>query len=187
MLNTVSPIYDNSYVGLWLFQIMGQEHDRLWDLVESLKLQAFPQSVTWAIHLWERRYGLTPDDALSIEERRRRLLQMQSTTIYFTPESLRKYIEKITGCEVTIDEHEAPFTFRVNVIEDSSHPSFDLAYLRKCLNKIKQSHMSYRIGQGYSGNVQITTQAECIVQEKHICGMYACGALPSVDPLAVMG
>lgn len=53
MIDTVSPIYEESYVGCWMYEIMGREYDKLWDIIKSLPSQLFPESVTWAIELWD--------------------------------------------------------------------------------------------------------------------------------------
>lgn len=37
--------YDNSYVGKWLYQVMGMEMDDAVELIQSLPYQAFPEKI----------------------------------------------------------------------------------------------------------------------------------------------
>ena len=32
-------IYDNSYVGLWIFEALGREYDRTWEIIETMPAQ----------------------------------------------------------------------------------------------------------------------------------------------------
>ena len=72
MLEQVSPIYENSYIGLWMLEVIGREYENLWELVRTLPAQLFPETADWGLELWEKRYGL--DGAgLTLEERRAQL------------------------------------------------------------------------------------------------------------------
>ena len=54
MLSYVSTgFYDKSYVGKWLFQVMGLEYDDARKLVEELALQMFPETATWGLKYHE--------------------------------------------------------------------------------------------------------------------------------------
>ena len=75
MLSRITRIYDKSYVGKWIFEVMGAEIDLMWDRIEELKLQASPGSATWGIQYWEQRYGIPPDPSLTLEERRKRIIE----------------------------------------------------------------------------------------------------------------
>ena len=47
MLARVSPIYERSYVGKWLYQVMGLEMEDARRLFDELRQQAFPETATW--------------------------------------------------------------------------------------------------------------------------------------------
>ena len=81
MIDTVSPIYENSYVGSWLFEDIGREWDRLWKIIDEMPDQLFPQTVTWLITITNTRreavslsvYDQTPiarnaDISVTVEE-----------------------------------------------------------------------------------------------------------------------
>lgn len=58
MLSRISPIYDRSYVGKWIFEVMGADMDDVRLRFEELRAQAFPETATWGLFYWEQRYGL---------------------------------------------------------------------------------------------------------------------------------
>ena len=70
MMSRVSPIYGDSYVGKWIFQVMGIEIDEARRIIGSLRDQCFLDRTTWGIRFWEQRYGIEPDESLSLEDRR---------------------------------------------------------------------------------------------------------------------
>ena len=50
MLSYVTPgFYDKSYVGKWMFQVMGLEYDKALKLAEELPEQFFPETATWGL------------------------------------------------------------------------------------------------------------------------------------------
>ena len=62
--------YDNSYVGKWLFQVMGLEYDDARKILEELPRQFFPETATWGMMYHEIKWGLPVREHLSYEERR---------------------------------------------------------------------------------------------------------------------
>ena len=75
MLSRISPIYDRSYVGKWIFEVMGADMGDVRLRFEELRAQAFPETATWGLMYWEQRYGLPVGSGLAdIEARRRRVL-----------------------------------------------------------------------------------------------------------------
>ena len=76
MLSYVSNgFYDDSYVGKWIYQVMGARVDFLAEKVETLPYQAFVATATWGLRYWEILVGLPIREDLSDEERRRRILE----------------------------------------------------------------------------------------------------------------
>lgn len=143
MLNRVSPIYDNSYVGLWMFEAIGKEYDALWDIVNSLPDQLFPESVTWAIELWEQRYGITPSSAQTLEDRRKAIIAARSIPSPFLPSTLEKYINNLTGREARVTDYVRDFTFGIEIVNSDGMLGSDLKEITAYINRHKPSHMSY--------------------------------------------
>lgn len=145
MLGRVSPIYDESYVGLWLFEAIGREYDKLWEIANTLPDQLFPESVTWGIELWERRYGITPIAGQTLEERRQKVLAMRSTPHPFNHQTVESYIRLLTGREAEIVDYVRDFTFGVYISSAEGMRETVLNDIISYLNRHKPSHMSYEL------------------------------------------
>ena len=100
MLERVSPIYENSYVGKWLFEVMGIEMAEARALIESLKNQCFPATATWGLRYWEERYGISPDEKRDIKERRAAVIARQTRAEALSPAALEDILESLTGRNV---------------------------------------------------------------------------------------
>lgn len=68
MLSYVTPgFYDKSYVGKWMFQVMGLEYDKALKLAEELPEQFFPETATWGLCWHEIKWGLPVQENLSYQ------------------------------------------------------------------------------------------------------------------------
>ena len=145
MLDMVnSGWYDKSYVGKWLFQVMGTEIDTLKTIFDELRHQAFVESATWALDYWEEKYGLTRNSSLSVEERRSRIKEMYQLKYSMNPERIRQLAETVCEKKVEITEH-APYTFVLKVIIAGSDSDFTEDRQRKKIGQIKPAHLAYEI------------------------------------------
>ena len=142
MISRVSPIYDNSYVGLWMFQAIGIEYDKLWNVVNTLTEQLFPESATWAIALWEDRYGITPDPLQTIEKRREAIIEAR-TKHRLGSNQIINYLEENSGGKAEIVDYDGDFTFAVKIENKGRLSAIDLIEAIKFINKNKPSHLSY--------------------------------------------
>lgn len=143
MLRRVSPIYDNSYVGLWMFEAIGREYDKLWEIVDTLPDQMFPETTTWAIELWEKRYGIIPAPGLSLEERRRNLASRRVSPRPFIPALLEWYILTQTGRTSEVADNIRAYTFGVYITSDGGLNNVETSQIRTYINRNKPSHLSY--------------------------------------------
>ena len=72
MLSYVSQgFYDSSYVGKWLYQVMGMEYDVVRKIIEELPYQMFPETATWGLMYHELKWQLPVRENLSYEDRRK--------------------------------------------------------------------------------------------------------------------
>ena len=183
MLGRVSPIYNNSYVGLWIFEAIGREYDGMWDIVNSLPDQLFPQSVTWAIELWEHRYGITPSSAQTLEERRQAIIAARSIPAPFLPSTLERYIYNLTGRETRVTDHVSDFTFGIEVVNSEGMRGSDLKEIMAYINRNKPSHMSYDLL--FQSEAQITIGIETGYWKfpYHMTGMAKAGQLPEASTI----
>lgn len=71
--------YDKSYVGKWIYEVMGRELDLATMHIEELPYQMFIDTATWGLKYHEIKYGLPVREDLSYEERRRLLREKKNT------------------------------------------------------------------------------------------------------------
>lgn len=142
MMSRISPIYGKSYVGKWLFQVMGIEWDNARLRFEELREQAFPETTTWAIEYWEERYAITPKPGSTLEERRRNLIAKRGIRSPMNPARVEAIISSMTGKTVECTENVAPYTFSVS-IEGAQAGEIDLEEVYKRLYQIKPSHQTF--------------------------------------------
>lgn len=153
MLSYVSDgFYDKSYVGKWLFQVMGLEYDAAQEIVEDLPAQFYPETATWGLMYHEIKWGLPVRLKLSYEERRRLIYEKRDYRASMTPYRMEKYLEDATGFEVHIaDVHDLgkygfnphhPNVFKVYFIGEGT---LDAKMVFEKLNRLKQSHTTYKV------------------------------------------
>ena len=138
MMSRISPIYDRSYVGKWIFQVMGLDMDDVRLCFEELRLQAFPETATWGLTYWEQRYGITPSSTQTLEERRRAVLSKRHSREPMNPAKIEHIIQTMTGMSAKVTENVADYTFAVEIFSDGSPIDFDAVFSK--LKRIKPSH-----------------------------------------------
>ena len=143
MVRHVSPIYENSYVGLWIFEAISREYEDAWALIHTLPEQIFPDTATWAIELWEKRYFLEPDDSLPIEERRKRIMIRRSVPRPMNPQTLIAMLFNITNRIAEYQEHAGPYTFGVYLNSTDGGLQVDFDAIQALIRKHKQAHKSF--------------------------------------------
>lgn len=153
MLSYVSDgFYDESYVGKWLFEVMGTEYDAALKAVLELPAQFFPETATWGLMYHEIKWGLPVRENLPYEERRRLIYQKRDYRAPMTPYHMERYLEEATGFEVHIADINDPGIYGFT----APHPNIFKAYflgedtldsklVHKILDGLKQSHTSYTV------------------------------------------
>lgn len=151
MLGYVTPgFYDNSYVGKWLYQVIGLEYDDAKTLAEELQYQMFPETATWGLMYHEIKWGLPVRPNLSYEERRQLIYQKRDYKAPMTPYRMETYLKNATGFDVFVaDCHDSGiYNFQ------PTHPNIFKAFFtgegtldskaaHNMLAKLKQSHTTY--------------------------------------------
>lgn len=151
MLSYVSQgFYDTSYVGKWLYQVMGLAYDEARRLVEELPYQMFPETATWGLRYHEIKWQLPVREGLSYKERRKLIYQKRDTRAPMTPYAMERYLSNITDFEVHIsDIHDRgtygfvpihPNLFQVTFVGEGT---LEADRIFGALRKIKQSHTDF--------------------------------------------
>ena len=108
--------YDTSYIGKWIYQVMGLEYDEAKRIVEELPLQFFPETATWGLKYHEIKWQLPIRENLSYEERRRFIYQKRDAKAPMTPCHMEQYLTRQQDFRVRVkDCHD-------NDGEDMGHP-----------------------------------------------------------------
>ena len=143
MMQTITGngFYDRSYIGKWIFQVMGQEIEAAKKYIEELPEQAFPKSATWGIVYQEQKYGIPENTGMTLEERRRQIM-IQKILSPMNPAFLERQIGLIVGHDcVEVIEDNQEYAFRVEILETdvtvASYPD-----VRKFIRKVKPSHLA---------------------------------------------
>ena len=125
MIDWVSRLYGESYVALWLFQVMGTALTGPAVLAESLRSETSPATASRLLDLWEAHYELPTDGSLSDAARRARLILQSQIWGPCSPDHLAKALSNaLGGAEVSIQERTdgghapAPYKFLVRVHGD---------------------------------------------------------------------
>lgn len=154
MLATVTPgFYDQSYVGKWLYQVMGLEFDEAERLIaEELPLQFFPETATWGLMYHELKWGLPVRDYLSYDERRKLIYEKRDQRAPMTPYRMETMLANVTCFWANIaDIHDGgkygykvshPNTFIAVFVGDGS---LNTKAVKRLLDSTKQSHTTYTI------------------------------------------
>lgn len=161
MLGSVSNgFYDDSYVGKWLFQVMGTEMEDARRLVEELPYQAFPETATWGLCYHEMKWGLPVRKDLSYEERGRYICQKRDTRVPMNPFTMERIIKSVSGYDVFVDDSRRVNEFIIilrNTDSDAELLVRNLKEIEEKINQVKQSHVAYRLCLTNQKQVQVYT------------------------------
>lgn len=141
MMERISPIYDRSYIGKWLFEIMGMEMGEARAYFEELRQQPFPERTTWAIEYWERRYAITPKPTDDLETRRRNIIMKRGARLPMNPARMEQIVDTLTGGTSTVTENVDDYTFSVTI--DGAALGMNMPQVIKEIRRKKPSHQNF--------------------------------------------
>ncbi|MBR1744366.1 MAG: DUF2313 domain-containing protein [Lachnospiraceae bacterium] len=180
MSYVTADFYEKSYIGKWIYQVMGLEYDEARKLVEELPYQAFLETATWGLMYHEIKWGLPVRENLSYEERRKIIKQKRDYRAPMTPYRMETNLSDLCGCKVVVNDihdpgedgfiPEHPNVFRVT-LETGSNP-VNLTDVLQKLNKIKQSHTTFIIRVIAVTQIDISVKPEGYKVEHRICGTF---------------
>lgn len=149
MLDMVNNgFYDKSYVGKWIFQVMGTEMQQAENYVMELQQQISPYTATWGLMYHEMKYGLIGIG--NLENRRNRLFMKITNTMPFSPAMLIRNLSIVSSLDekdFTVVENVADYTFEVGI--QSYEVPIDIKTIRNYILHIKPSHLHLQICEIY--------------------------------------
>ena len=142
IIDYVSPIYGESYVGLWIYEAIGTVLGEICDIADKLRYETNPATAELLIDYWEDHYGVPRAPHLTIEQRRARLIAITQTRGPCNPVKLAAAVSgALGGVPVEIMENVAKNTFLVIVREVV--PSINPAVA--VLERMKPAHLIYQL------------------------------------------
>lgn len=142
IIDYVSPIYGDSYVGLWIFQAIGTALGEVCTIAEQLRYETNPATADLLLDYWEKAYGIAPDSSLTKEQRRNKILAKTQSHGRVNPARLSTAVSlALGGVEVDITENVDQNTFLVNIRE----PVASFVPAVAVLERMKPAHLIYRM------------------------------------------
>lgn len=146
--------YDHSYVGKWMFQVMGMSMERIKSLYEELPEQFFVETATWGLSFHEEKHGLPIRTEMDIEERRALIYQRTKSRVAITPYNLEQMLKQRLKLQAEIsDVHDAgslkfkpshPNEFKVTIWEHGTNSEINYEAVEKLILDVKQSHTVFQ-------------------------------------------
>jgi len=169
IIDFVSPIYGDSYVGLWIYQAIGAVMGEVCGFADLLRYETNPVTADLLLDYWEEHYGIPVNKSLTVEERRSRLQVKIASKGPRSPEALASIVSAaLNGAPVEVTENIAKNTFLVTILESA----YDVVQAVKDIERNKPAHLVYQMrmqieaDKGNEINVaSATTLAENYVQE----------------------
>lgn len=143
MMSMISPIYDNSYVGKWIFEVMSVPLSLAQETISELREQAFPETATWSLPYWEKSYGIATNESLSIEERRSQIIRKRNYRKPMNPARIEMLLKELCGRDIELIENTAPHTFEIRVSPGTTEANLD--QIIKLVNEVKQAQKSFKV------------------------------------------
>lgn len=147
--------YDKSYVGKWIYQVIGLEIDRINVPVEELSMQAYVDSATWGLKYWESLVGIPVREDLDYDVRRSLINERLDKYHPISPAWLENYLSKLTGRDVTVTEHPRTYTFSVRI--GNGNGNYHLPSVMRSLDCVKPAHLAYDITLVHNDNINLMT------------------------------
>ena len=142
IIDYVSPIYGESYVGLWIYEAIGKVMQEVKDIFIKLKTEGNPVTADLLLGEWENYYRIPSDPTMAKEQRQQRIVNLIRMRGPCNPDVLADAVSvALGGVPVEITEHKAKNTFLVNIREvvDSINPAVAV------LEQRKPAHLIYQI------------------------------------------
>ncbi len=142
IIDYVSDIYGESYVGLWLFEIIGYALNKAYSQCIGLRDETSPVSSTWALDYFEDEYGLGRGENMTAEQRRARIINKMNQHFQCNPARICDAVSAaIGGVEVQMIENYDENTFLINIRDAIT----DFTPVEEVLDEMKPAHLIYEI------------------------------------------
>ena len=138
--------YDKSYVGKWIFEVMGLELDTAIKRIEEAQSQAFPETAAWGMYFHELTYGIPIDRTKDIDDRRKVVVNRRDRTARssITPYRLENIIQTVFGLSASVSEQVEQYIFNIDLTIKADYAIHSVDALLEYIRKIKPSHLAMK-------------------------------------------
>ena len=138
--------YDKSYVGKWIFEVMGLELDTAIKRIEEAQSQAFPETAAWGMYFHELTYGIPIDRTKDIDDRRKAVVNRRDRTARssITPYRLENIIQTVFGLSASVSEQVEQYIFNIDLTIKADYAIHSVDALLEYIRKIKPSHLAMK-------------------------------------------
>lgn len=174
--------YSNSFMGLWIYEVIGREWDEMRAWAEGMKEEIHPQTCTWSIPIWEWVYGFEPGDTMQLEYRRQRILAKIVAVKPINPEIIRRGVAALIGAEpenVEVDSKAGPYRFDV-IIHPTDAP-FPYNRIAPYIREIKPSHLRFEAAVETKVDITIEIDTQWNLLGFGLTGQYNAGMRPNTN------
>lgn len=142
IINFVSPIYGNSYVGLWIYESIGVVMDEIFEIANRLQYETTPATADLLLEYWEDHYEIPRNNSLTPDQRRCRILEKMQSRLPCTPHGLEAAVSMaIDGIPVEVTENVGKNLFFVTIKGSLG----DISLAIDAIERKKPAHLIYHM------------------------------------------
>ena len=143
MMDRISPIYDRSIYTRAIFDAVGAKIAEMFMHMVSFMQETKADSTVLLILYWEEKYGLRKNEAISLLERRNRIMSASIKKAPMNPSKLASLIQALVSRAVWIEDPSAPYTFRIWIESNPNEVSNER--VMALVSEMKPAHLAYSI------------------------------------------
>jgi uncharacterized protein YmfQ (DUF2313 family) len=117
--------------------------------IQDLLNQAFIDTATWGLDLWEEEYGIETNTLLNYEERREIVKSKKRGCGTTTIAMIKNTAEAFSGGDVNVIEHNDQYYFTIHFIGIKGIPR-NMQAFKDMLEVIKPAHLNYDFSYTYN-------------------------------------
>lgn len=138
--------YNKSYIGKWIYEIIGQELSTAINYVYETQNQAFPSTATWGLYFHETMYGIPVNQRENLDDRRRRISKYCDRTIKspLNPYRIESILLSVYGLRSSVKEYCGKYTIAIDLLIDLEY-LVSVEYILNVvqyIRSIKPSHLA---------------------------------------------
>lgn len=174
--------YNQSYTGLWIYEVIGREWDELRAWADGMKDEIYPQTCTWSVGIWEWVYGIETDETLDLDYRRQRILSKIRSVRPINPETIRRGVAVLIGASVdAVEVNDLVGPYRFEVIVHPQETPFPYNRINPFIREIKPSHLAFETAVETKVEIRVLIETDWNLLGFGLTGQYNAGTRPNIN------